>query len=70
MGFISQNLLRLFLLCLVGNDNKKLFVIFEERKRKIMYSKCKEEVLELISISESNQGKMHIITVFDDPYKV
>ena len=35
-----------------------------------MYSKCKEEVLELISISESNQGKIHIITVFDDPYKV
>ena len=35
-----------------------------------MYSKCKEEILELISISENNQRNMHIITVFDDPYKV
>lgn len=35
-----------------------------------MYSKCKEEILELISISENNQSNMHIITVFDDPYKV
>lgn len=35
-----------------------------------MYSKCKEEILELISISENNQSNIHIITVFDDPYKV
>ena len=35
-----------------------------------MYSKCKEEILELIYISENNRRNMHIITVFDDPYKV
>lgn len=35
-----------------------------------MYSKCREEILELISISEHNRKNIHIITVFDDPYNV
>lgn len=35
-----------------------------------MFTQCKKEVSELISICQNNQKKFHVITVFDDPYNI
>ena len=50
--------------------SNKNYLTLLEREEKVMYDKCKDEILELISISENNRSNMHVITVFDDPYKV